>query len=178
MPCTTIVSSLLGPDGVMAIMVGVLGAIESCTYARGDEQVLFPAASVARTEIVVVPLRVAPMVMPLASWAPVPVSVAPVVHVLLWNTVIAALVSVVPVSSGVVSLLGLAGVSCRLVMLGGVESSTYVSGAEHADVLPAASVAVAANCVVASSVTVRPMPGLAKLAAAVVVLAPVQSLVA
>jgi multisubunit Na+/H+ antiporter MnhC subunit len=60
--------------------------------------------------------------------------------------------------------------------LGTVESSTYVTPLEQAEVLPAASVAVALNVVVVSSVTETARPGDEKLAAEpVAAVPPVQS---
>jgi hypothetical protein len=59
---------------------------------------------------------------------------------------------------------------------GAVESSTYVYAAEHADGLPAASVAVAVKAVDESAATVTANPGVEKLPAPPVATgAPVQS---
>ena len=71
-----------------------------------------------------------------------------------------------PSSSGLVSLAGEGGEeSSMLGVEGGVESSVYVNPDEHAEVFPAASVAVAVNVVELSSLTLTVSPGELKAAA-------------
>jgi hypothetical protein len=64
------------------------------------------------------------------------------------------------VTFGLLSFAGEAGVvASALGAAGAVESSTYVTPLEHADVLPAASVAVVLNVVVESFATAAARPG-------------------
>ena len=74
--------------------------------------------------------------------------------------------SAVPRTFGELLLAGEDGeTESELGAFGALESSTYVTPAEQADVLPEASVAVALNVVLESSATEAVMPGLAKVAA-------------
>jgi hypothetical protein len=151
--------SLAGDTGVVDVSVGVAGGVESSTYVkRGTEHgVVFCAASeaVARklvdeSSATVTSTENVPSVRLAVS---VPAGASE--HSASVYSRTTAPGSVVPLIEGVVSFAGDPGLLPVIVSdEGSVESSTYVTGSEQPDALPAASVAVARKAVVLSSLTV------------------------
>jgi len=156
-----------GETGEVASELGAAGGVESLVKLTGAEQgEVLPAASVAVALQVLVVSAVAVTERPgEAKAAAVPLTIEPPLQLLPLKILTVEPASALPVTLTAVAEDGETGeVASELGAAGGVESLVKLTGAEQAETLPAASVAVAVQVLVELAPAVTEMP-LAKLAA-------------